>query len=321
MEDRPVDVGAISTSLDGPICVYRTNEGYVWCINLEEREVISQFQTVGNASLAISPDGSRCLGAAWGRTTPPRVGGIACYDTSDGKLVWQRRDLKLPYQPAFDERSDHWMVCSESKPCHVLDPVTGETVSKLRGVYRWYGSPFEDVAIYEGYKTRLVRSSTGEELAQFVGLKRESYGLASDMPEIYTLTRNFPPQPIKSLDCRFAPGRVFIAEMCGSLYCFNTATGDERWVHVLNEGEHYLRLGYNEDTDRLHALRFNYDTGGQRHIDTFDASSGELVISIALDGAFRVSDFEFAKHGLLLLTLALVVIDPETGERSELLDE
>src|SRR5689334_2488504 len=112
----------------------------IW--DLSTRQRTSAFDTVldfGGRRLALTPDGSRCIAGAYSRR------GIACYNASNGGLVWRRPDLTGVQYISVSPDGKRVFCGFGTGPCVVLDVESGETLERWRGVRRVIGSPFMPV--------------------------------------------------------------------------------------------------------------------------------------------------------------------------------
>jgi hypothetical protein len=115
-----------------------TGEVEIW--NIETGAKLSEFLTVfdGMNRLAIRKDGARIATANW---KGGERGGIACYDTASGKSIWHRPDLAQVQHMRFGELGE-WIWCEvEQQPAHLLNSLTGETLTRWEGVRDVLESP------------------------------------------------------------------------------------------------------------------------------------------------------------------------------------
>jgi len=88
---RASKVDEIVASDDSPFVAVVDIDCNVSIWNLSTGGKISEFRSfwdIGGQRLAISKDGSRCAVGAWNRY------GITMHDTTQGRILWQRKELK-----------------------------------------------------------------------------------------------------------------------------------------------------------------------------------------------------------------------------------
>ena len=81
----------IATAQDCSVFLTAEFEKKVYCWNINNYELISEFDTVldfGGERIAVNGDGTQCVVASYsGR-------GISMHDISTGSVVWSRKDIK-----------------------------------------------------------------------------------------------------------------------------------------------------------------------------------------------------------------------------------
>ena len=93
----------------------------------------------GGRRLAVSDDGKLCAAGAYKRF------GISLHNASDGKLLWQRKDLKKVQGLRFSRRHKNKLFAFfDDRACHILDVEDGKTTDKIRGMKWTVESPFGD---------------------------------------------------------------------------------------------------------------------------------------------------------------------------------
>jgi hypothetical protein len=120
------------------------SDGSVEHRSLADENLLAHFDTIvdfGGRRLAMASVGGRLVvaAAAYDRH------GVAAYDALTGEPLWQRRDLKHGQQVA--PAGDVVTVCFDQGPAHVLDAMTGVTVSTLRGVRAYWHSPHAQLGV------------------------------------------------------------------------------------------------------------------------------------------------------------------------------
>lgn len=131
---------AIQVAHCAPV-VAAAQEGRVQIWNWDTAELLSEFPTVfDNCNrLALSPTGNTVIAANWRKG---RKAGVACYETTSGREIWHRTDLRQLQHMTFSFQDD-WVWCNvEDRPIHVLDAKSGLTLETLRGVRDVVDSPY-----------------------------------------------------------------------------------------------------------------------------------------------------------------------------------
>src|SRR5215467_4503045 len=91
----------------------------IW--DLESRTAVREFDTVfsfGGHRLALDSLGERCVAAAW---RGGQRGGVACYETTTGKLIWHRPDLRQTQRIRFSATDKAVWCVPDSGPTKSLD--------------------------------------------------------------------------------------------------------------------------------------------------------------------------------------------------------
>jgi hypothetical protein len=85
------DIRHIATSFNGQRIALAEFNSLVQIFDITDQQVLSEFKTVldfGGRRIVIDEDGEICFCGCWERY------GICDYETTTGKLIWQRKDLK-----------------------------------------------------------------------------------------------------------------------------------------------------------------------------------------------------------------------------------
>jgi len=220
----------------------------VW--DLASRKNIGAFEThldIGGKRLALSPDGSVCFAGAYRRY------GIAAYLVASGIRVWERRDLKAVQYVSLSPGGRRVYCGLSSRPLHVLDSKSGETLEQLHGIRQVTESPFDASRLLDGTRLTLVRPGRKSRK-----IERGSFAV---------------------LDAAFSPGCLLLSESDSRLRCIDLDDGVELWsfrhrsAHALDVAfapalnaavtlvGHYgtVRGGYN-------IFRLDMDTGSPTHV-------------------------------------------------------
>jgi hypothetical protein len=212
----------VSTSFQGNIIAVAEFEKKVQIVDVLKQKVISEFETVldfGGRRLAITETGEICICGCWERF------GICGYETSTGRMIWKREDLKK-VQKIEIIRSNINAVFAQfaSGVSRFLDIKTGNDILELRGVKNYYESRFQPVNVYDrSAKIEITDRQTHAVLAK---IEHQSFAI---------------------LDVAFSPDSVLISEAGGPLSCYYTNNGELKWRVPKDEKEHYTRIGFVEE--------------------------------------------------------------------------
>jgi WD40 repeat protein len=156
----------------------------IW--DVEKGKCVNEFETLfsfGGPRLSLDPLGERCLAAAW---KAGKHGGVACYETNTGKLIWHRQDLRRTQRVRFSCEGETLWCVPDSGPTKLLDAASGKTLDALTDLRNIFDSEYspgtvqiprltfaildvtfgpESLALSEvGSPVRCINSSTGIEL-------------------------------------------------------------------------------------------------------------------------------------------------------------
>ena len=251
----------------------------IW--DLERRERLSTFETVlsyGGQRLALTPDGTACIAGAFHRH------GVACYAAADGRMRWQRRDIKrVQYITAAPDGKR--VFCGvASGPCVVLDVESGETLERWRGVAFVKGSPFSPVYLADGQRYQI----RGDPDVIVSGVPRET----------------------QLLDAAFSPDAFCIAEFRASLRAFDVLTCKERWRYQPPLSHHLLDLAYRPSDECFLGVQRDCTTKALFELWRWSASTGDATRVTTLPES---ATFAFCRRGETLLASDGQMIDTRTG--------
>lgn len=123
----------------------------VW--DLTTREQIKEFETVfyfGGNRLAIDAVAQRCVTAGWNKG---KRGGVACYETDTGKLMWHRKDLRHTQRVRFSPiRNAFWCVKRHRPGCSYVKFLPLCQAYARTGLNTWE----------QGRKARILKSNTAQ---------------------------------------------------------------------------------------------------------------------------------------------------------------
>lgn len=213
-----------------PVVVAADHLGEFQIWNPRTGEKLAQFNTVfdGCNRLAVSAHGESAIAANWRKG---KNDGVACYETSSGREIWHRSDLRQVQSMGFSEQSD-WVWCKvDNRPAHCLDAKTGSTLKVSRAVEDVFESPYTAHAL-------LARK---RDLA--IGASEKSVSVPRLSPSLW--------EPAFSQDAvcvceAFSPTiRPSITQ--GIIRCLELDSGSERWRYKCPEGHFMQTISYQDD--------------------------------------------------------------------------
>lgn len=231
----------------------------VWDVRSGEKT--TEFETVfsfGGRRLAIDASGELCIAAGW---TRGRRGGVACYETRTGKLVWHRTDLGQTQQLHFSNNGTGLWRVPDIGPTIRLDILTGNTLEQIRGLKSIYESVYGDIRL-------LVKRQGGYILQSQKNLR---------LPQL----------DFALLSAAFAPNAVCISEPCGLARCFELSTGIERWRCDPGRGVHVVRVWYRDADDHFYGVRWEYEKGGPKALVRFQQQTGLPEELVYIDSSWQ----------------------------------
>ena len=282
---RASKVDEIVASDDSPFVAVVDIDCNVSIWNLSTGRKISEFRSfwdIGGQRLAISKDGCRCAVGAWNRY------GITMHDTTQGRILWQRKELKKVQSMKFSRYLSALFAEIDMRAFHIVDTESGETLEKMRGIEGICESPFEKIELLE-------RKSAGLEIVEF-----------DSKTTIFKIAR----MSFAVLDALFTKRSVVVwesghyPETTQSISCYSLKDGDLIWRYQVPKDSLLRGLGYRQSSAELLAIK-DYKT-----LLTFDESDGKLRKEIPIGDAGRSA---FAIGGSLLVTWTGKVHDTITG--------
>jgi hypothetical protein len=259
----------------------------IW--DLETRQRLSVFDTIldfGGRRLALSSDGSRCVAGAY------RVHGVACYTTEDGRLLWQRRELKRVQRITISPDGSRVFCAFEDAPCAVLDAQSGDTLERWRGVRRVVCGPFAPLYLCQG----------------------NGYEIRGDFDVILTRLH---PESFGLLNAAFGPDVVCLTESAGPVRAFGSIDGIERWRHRPPPRHHVLDVAFRSGRNDFLGVQWNYQAGGPYELYCWDAQTGDSQHVVSFE---PVATFAFCNGGDALLLADGRLLDTNTGQVVDTLD-
>lgn len=253
-------------------------EHHVQIWDVKTRAVVNQFETLfsfGGHRLSLDPLGERCIAAAW---EAGKRGGVACYETNTGKLIWHRQDLRQTQRVRFSPRGEDAWCVSDSGPTKLLDAANGKTLDALTGLGDIFDSEYSADLLLEKRKRDYV-------------LKKEK-------------TLQIPRLTFAVLDVAFSPQSLAISESGGPVRCIDSSTGTELWRQSPGKQIHYLRVWYRKTNRNFYGVQWDFQTGSFRSLVRLDANSGEPNVICQLNSWEEVycpqSDCMVTSNGELL---------------------
>ncbi len=185
----------------------------------------------------MNPKGDRCLCAAW---KGGRRGGVGCYETATGEVVWHRPELKPTQYVSYAPSGDFIWWMPHTGPVKQLNAVNGDRVRELRATDR----VFED-----RYSKALFIAPRNEARPYLFG---ESSG--------HRILRH----RLSVFDVAFAPDCFCITEGLGPARCFASLDGADRWRYEPPPGSHIVHIRFVEALDAFFGILYNFNAA--RHL-------------------------------------------------------
>ena len=222
----------------------------IW--DVETGVIVNEFETVfsfGGPRLTLDPLGERCIAAAW---KAGKRGGVACYETNTGKLIWHRQDLRQTQRVRFSPGGEAAWCVPQSGPTKLLDAVNGKTLDALTGLRDIFDSEYSaDLLLVKRKRDYILRKEK---------------------------TLQIPRLTFAVLDVAFGPHSLAVSESGGPVRCIDSSTGSELWRQSPGKQIHFLRLWYRRIDGNFYGELWEFRTGSFRSIVRFDASSGESTV-------------------------------------------
>lgn len=279
------DIRHIATSSNGKIIAAAEFEQRVQIIDIASLTVISEFDTIldfGGRRLTISEDGQICLCGSWERD------GICAYETSTGKLIWQRKDLKkVQHIQNLTAYTDQVFAHFEMGPSRLLDIYTGAEIHKFPGSE--YLVNAKDVPIDVIGKRRSI-----------LVINRLTRKIIASIP-----TKSFAILDIVTSDDSFA-----VSESGGPLSCYDISTGIHKWDIPADDDGHFLRVSFHPILKQFVGVSWPFLNGGNKKLKYIDKNTGEITKELAIHCPVET---EFALSGQVLVTSERKIIDIQSG--------
>jgi outer membrane protein assembly factor BamB len=279
----------IATSFNGPVIALAEFEKRVQIFDINRLDTIAEFDTIlsfGGRRLAIAANGEICICGCWARH------GICAYDTTTGKLIWQRKDLKKVQRIQILQVDETKIFTSfERGASRIIDINTGADIDKISGARLLFNSKYAPVDIVDkSGKTQVVDRSTGK-----TKLSMQSQSFAT-------------------LDIAFAENSVAISEVAGPLSCYSIhGFGKPLWRLPMDKDGHLSRISYNEQLNMFVGVSLTSSSKERpRKLKYINKDNGTIEKELAIN---RPIEAEFALNGQVLITSDREIINVETGEK------
>jgi WD40 repeat protein len=227
----------------------------IW--DAKKAKCVNEFETVfsfGGTRLTLDPLGERCIAAAW---KAGEHGGVACYETNTGKLIWHRQDLRQTQRVRLSSDGETVRCVPDSGSTKLLEVASGKTIDALAGLKDIFDSEYSADLLLEKRKGHHI-------------LRKEK---AVQIPRL----------TFAILDVTFSPQSLAISESGGPVRCINSSTGIELWRHSPGRHIHFLKLWYREMDRSFYGMQWEFQKGSFRSLVRLDANTGEPKVVCQLD--------------------------------------
>lgn len=284
--DDVIATATLELKMDG------TTDGSVQVWSIAEQAPRARFDTIldfGGRRLALCASQHRTVvvAGAWERH------GICGYDASTGERLWQRNDLKK-VQSLSPTDSAGVAACFDTRSMHVLDAVSGATVATVRGVRRFWQSPYQPIGAAE-VLGHVALIDSGD----------------------WTARERVPVAGFALLDAAFAPDALLVsntvdghsAEAC-SVYCLSL-TGQLLWERQTPAETNVPWLGWDAEADEWLGIRHNVERREPEMLMRW-TRDGELVSHVPLG---LIGEYAIMPGGKLLVTGRGDVMDTKAATK------
>jgi hypothetical protein len=249
---------------------------------------LGEFQTMldfGGRRLALTPDGSKGIVGAYGQLGRGKRG-LAAYSVPDGRLVWNRADIRHIQYVSLSGSGREIYCGVEDSSAQIIETSTGETVDRIRGATRVIASRYTSHRLVVRKGRYVVQGETQFEIRPF------SFGL---------------------IDATFSPEAVCLSEPkdylhpqenFGGIRLIDIATGEPLWYLDLGA----IHLAFNSSDQRFYCLGGSGDARPalMRLASTVPACDQVVALRKWEEGAFTPS-------GRVLVTVQGDVHETSTG--------
>lgn len=282
----------IATSYNSAVIAAGEFERQVHVFNIQSGKKINEFETVldfGATRLAISEDGLFCAAGSYSRD------GIAMYKVSDGRVLWQRKDLKKVQYISFNywDNNHSLLAFFDNKKGVILDRKTGDTVKILGPLDDIIQSHFRKIQLLDKYKLPLkVVDSTSNEI--MFKIPRTTFAV---------------------LDGIFTPASVVISESGGCLTSYSLDNGKMMWKYEPEKGHHVLNVSYCGNTNQVFGVDQGYSEKARirnTSLICFNNNSGKIEKKYLIKN--YPGETGFALKGTRLISSEGEIIDTSNGK-------
>jgi len=280
-ERQILDIGV---SYSGSVLVYVERHAVAYPVNLDEFTILPGFPIEwdnGGSRVAVNVAGTRCFTGSYGGK------GVGAYTLPGGNPVWHRSDLARVQQIVVDERASAAVVVVENVGAITLDAESGVRRRRYGAATRLWISPFDSFWLI---KDGDLKGVDADDMRVRWAVGAKSFAI---------------------LSCTFSPSTAFVSESAGPLRAIDLDTGKSKW-ELCRADEHYLELGYREDTKTLHGIRWPYKYGGPASWDLMGANDGEIISTVVFDSGGSIG--KFVKCGSSLFCYDGNLIDTATSQ-------
>jgi outer membrane protein assembly factor BamB len=230
--------------------------------------------------ISLNRDSSIVYAGSWG------AGGIMAYSVSESRELWRRKELR-PFWGISVAGFDSGLYCRLDHSASLrLDPATGQTIEKMRGVGEVFSSSDQSVCLFE---RRQLHVGPRPGITRF----------------------KVPRTTFAVLDTAFSTDCVAVTESGGPVRCFDLDKGTECWRHTPAPGFHFIHLAFCESLGLFVGVEWAYRAGGELRLVSLARNSGASTIIADLPGA---RDFKFCRSGSLLLSSEGDLVDVTSGK-------
>jgi outer membrane protein assembly factor BamB len=242
---------------EGRVGLRASSETFVEVLDLHKgvsRGVIETVFSFGGQRLAIADDTEHFLAGSWGNH---RGGGVACYSTRSGELLWHNRTLGRPQLLNYVSSTDCWYVTRDRGGSAFVDRHTGRVLSAVRGSYRkllgldtlghcLINAP-DRIDIIDSRSGQVVGRITPPTVYEHVQpddpqcLRRTHSLRPSEQPPAVSRAQLW--KSVGVLSSAVAGDRLIIGLVGGSLSCLSIDDGRVLWELEEHEATHFLWCG------------------------------------------------------------------------------
>jgi len=280
----------IAVSFNNGVVAFGEFKKNVQIMDIKKNIVISEFETILDCGiyLIISEDGNICVCGCWERY------GICGYDAKSGKKIWQRKDLKkVKTMQLIRSDSNLFFVSFADRASEIIDISTGRSIKKILGCEKYYESKFLPIYVLDSRaRIRVFDLNTEKKI---FNIKRQSFA---------------------TLDMCFSENSILISESGCPLNCYDTKSGKLLWRAEKVNGEHFLRISYNNEIKKYVGVTWPYISGGNKKLKYINCNNGKIENEVNINCP---TESEFGFDGKILITSDKEIIDIQTCKKSNLI--